>query len=163
MGKEFTESAFLSHLAACQAAMSEGITRALRDSAKELVKDARSTVGHYQEEVGPFPAWAPLTDSTIDDRIRQGFTPDEPGLRTGDMRDSYGAQVSRNKLTLGNTSEKALWFELGRMEQANYQPPRPVIGPVLFSNEAKITKRIARRIAAHLAGSRTLQSGEVDE
>ncbi|KAB8124935.1 hypothetical protein D3W54_12845 [Komagataeibacter medellinensis] len=72
------------------------------------------------------------------------FLPDEPGLRTGDMRDSYGTRVSgealRVEASIGSDDIKAVEFELDRMEQNNYQPPRPELSVAAFRNEGKVAR-----------------------
>src|SRR5690348_1384126 len=60
----------------------------LVEGAEVIAKDARDKLGHYQGEVGPYPAWAPLSPSTQADRVAKGYTPNDPLLRSGDLRDS---------------------------------------------------------------------------
>lgn len=93
MAREFTEQGFLDYLASTPGRLEAQLRTAMKHQASHLQKEAREEVGHYQEAAGPFPAWSPLADSTMDDRIRKGFTPDDPGLRTGGMRDSYMARA----------------------------------------------------------------------
>ncbi|MDT8871609.1 hypothetical protein RAA17_12265 [Komagataeibacter rhaeticus] len=97
-----------------------------------------------------------MADRTIDDRIRKGFSPDEPGLRTGDMRDSYGTRVSdaglRVEASIGSDDIKAVVFEVGRMEQNNYQPPRPELSVAAFRNEQKVAHGIGRMVVRAIEG-----------
>ncbi len=81
-------SAFVDHLAKLPVAIHvaekvglEAATVLLRDKAKE-------SLGTYQEAVGPLPAWRELAQSTQAERSLKGYTPNDPLLRTGDLRDS---------------------------------------------------------------------------
>jgi hypothetical protein len=48
-----------------------------------LIRDeAKSAIGTYRYH------WSELADATKEDRAKKGFSEDEPGLRTGEMRDS---------------------------------------------------------------------------
>ncbi|ANA13383.1 HK97-gp10 family putative phage morphogenesis protein [Acetobacter oryzifermentans] len=159
MAREFTEQGFLDYLASAPVRLEAQLKTAMKHEASHLQKEAREEVGHYQEAAGPFPAWSPLADSTMDDRIRKGFTPDDPGLRTGAMRDSYKASVEGNKIVLGSTSNAAQWFEEGTIKQ----PPRPVIGPAIFRNTETITRHLTESISAAMAGHITALESDVDD
>ena len=67
---------------------------ALEKAAVVVEKRAKEKIGEYQDQAGPFAGWADLADSTKADRIRQGYSEDEPGLRSGEMRDSIEHVVS---------------------------------------------------------------------
>lgn len=159
MAREFTEQGFLDYLASTPVRLEAQLRTAMKHQASHLQKEAREEVGHYQEAAGPFPAWSPLADSTMDDRVRKGFTPDDPGLRTGGMRDSYKASVEGNKIILGSPSDEALWFEEGTIRQ----PPRPVIGPAIFRNTETITKHLAESVSAVMAGHTITPESDVDD
>ncbi|MGA8120389.1 hypothetical protein [Rouxiella badensis] len=96
----------------------------VRDYAKEVEKEAKEEIGHYQQAVGPFEAWAPLAESTQEDRVRRGFSADEPELRTGELRDSIKSEASGLSSIAGSTSEVMLWQENGTAKM----PPRAIIG-----------------------------------
>src|SRR5262249_2308121 len=70
----------------------------------QLVEDrARGKIGRYQRGVGPFPAWEPPADSTVADRVRKGFSPNEPLLRTGEhIRDTIEHEVDKVGLSGGS-------------------------------------------------------------
>lgn len=68
-------------------------TRAALKEGAELVKaEAQNSIGTYQPARGDTPAWAPLSEATKADRVAKGFTPDDPLLRTGELRDSIGVR-----------------------------------------------------------------------
>lgn len=92
--------------------------------ASRIEKDAKGELGTYQSEEYPFDAWASLADSTKKDRVRKGYTPDDPGLRSGEMRDSIGHLTDRNEAVIGSRSDHLVWFEQGTLNQ----PPRSVLG-----------------------------------
>ncbi|PYD80051.1 hypothetical protein CFR80_14305 [Komagataeibacter oboediens] len=149
-GREFTEREFLAFLEERPAALREAQKAGLQQGAELLVTTARDIVGTYQvKDMGNIPPWAELADSTKADRLSQGFTENDPGLRTGEMRAVYEARVTdKPGIILGNPDPVALWFEEGTVRQ----PPRPVIAVALFRKQMTITQRIARRFTAVLAG-----------
>lgn len=61
---------------------------ALKEGAELVKTEAQAKIGHYQGAVGDLPAWAPLSPATQADRIAKGYTPDDPLLRTGALRDA---------------------------------------------------------------------------
>jgi hypothetical protein len=54
-----------------------------------MVRDeAKAALGTYKYR------WPHLAESTQEDRVRKGFSEDEPGLRTGEMRESIEAKIA---------------------------------------------------------------------
>jgi len=92
---------------------------------KEIEETAKEEIGVYQPAFGPFDAWSPLAEATKADRVRQGYSEDEPLLRSGSLRDSIQSEVMGLAAIVGTKSEIGLWQELG----TNRIPPRPFIGP----------------------------------
>lgn len=97
---------------------------AVREYAKEVEKEAKEEIGHYQQAAGPFPAWVPLAESTQQDRVSKGFSADDPELRTGELRDSIKSEASGLSSIAGSTSEVMFWQENGTAKM----PPRSIIG-----------------------------------
>jgi len=90
----------------------------------EIEETAKEEIGVYQPAVGPFEAWAPLAASTKAERVRLGYTEDEPLLRSGQLRDSIESEVTGLAAIVGTKSEIGLWQEVG----TDRIPPRPFIG-----------------------------------
>ncbi|WDZ97986.1 hypothetical protein Herbaro_09455 [Herbaspirillum sp. WKF16] len=124
------------HLLTLQAGMALSLHKGLDEVVTAIQKTAKEEVGHYQGAVGPFPAWAPLAASTQADRVRRGFTADDPGLRRGDMRDSIKKEVALLEGVVGSDDQNLVYFEIG----TDKQPPRPVLGPAVEHNHEKIVK-----------------------
>lgn len=155
MSRKFNEREFLSFLDGLPEALKAVEAKGLEEGAEELLKEARNEIGHYQrDDMGPLPPWAELADSTKADRLYQGFSENDPGLRTGEMRDSYTTQINGQQIILGSSDPVAEVFENGRLDADHFQPPRPVIAVALYRKEEPITEQIARRIAQALAGRR---------
>ena len=137
-------------------ALPRAVHKGVEDGAVRIRKATQAQLGKYLEGPEPGLPTAPLADSTIEQRIREGYTPDDPGLRSGDMRDSYGERVSSEglmvKSTIGSDEIKAVVFEVGRMEQGNYQPPRPELSIAAARNEDRVTRGVARMVVRTLAG-----------
>jgi HK97 gp10 family phage protein len=154
MTKEFNSfGAFAAHLLTRVAATQEMLHLGLRHIAHEIEKTAKEEIGVYQPEVGPFPAWAPLSEFTVEDRIAQGYSPDEPLLREGTLRDSISNEVHGLEAAIGSTSEIAVYQELG----TDKIPPRPFLGPAAYRNEKTIINTTAAAAVAGIAGGNPLQ------
>lgn len=128
--------AFGAHLlrtAAAGAAIEKVI---LKKAAEIIQKDAKARIGTYQDGMGPFPAWANLAESTVDDRIRKGFAPEDPLLRTGEMRNSIGVLIAGNEAIIGTPDAVALHHEMG----TSRMPPRPFLGPAAMHSKEAVEK-----------------------
>jgi hypothetical protein len=111
--------------------------RAAKDIGKHVVAAAKGKLGDYQlsfttPDGFSFPQWAPLAEATNADRISQGYPPDEPLLREGDLRDSISFTVSgawhADTITVGTPSTIGFWQEFGTPDAAHPIQPRPFIG-----------------------------------
>jgi HK97 gp10 family phage protein len=140
--------AFGRHLLAT-AAIGEEVTHHITEQAAEIIKaDAQKRIGEYQEYTGPFNTWAPLAEATVADRVAQGFSPDEPLLRTGELRDSIEAEAKGDKAVVGSTSDIALYQELG----TDKIPPRPFLGPAGYDSKLPIGEMAAKTMIAWICG-----------
>jgi phage gpG-like protein len=154
--KEFDSlTAFAAHLLALDAAEMVALHYGLKEVAHGIEKAAKEEIGHYQPAVGPFPAWAELADSTKADRMRQGFSENDPLLRTGELRDSISSEVVGLEAVVGSDSDVMVWQELG----TKTIPPRPVLGPAAISNEDRIKEILGRVAARGLLGGTSLPAG----
>ncbi|HDR2587274.1 TPA: phage virion morphogenesis protein [Enterobacter ludwigii] len=106
--------------------------------ARTIEEEAKEEIGVYQPAVGPFDAWAPLAESTKADRVRQGYSEDDPLLRSGELRDSISHRVMGLAAVVGSTDDKAVWQEYG----TDRIPPRPFIGPAYVKSFHIITEMV---------------------
>lgn len=120
----------------------------LEQAARIVEREAKAELGHYQQGAGPFPAWAELADSTKDDRVRQGYPENEPGLRSGDMRESIQHVVRGHTAHIGSDDEKLVFFELGTVKQ----PPRAVLSGSLIRKTDAVVQAVGHRFVGHLFG-----------
>ena len=147
--KEFTSlGQFARHLATLEVAVALELRNGLETVARAVKEKAKDEIGEYQAAIGPFPAWAPLAESTVADRVAKGYSPDEPLLRTGEMRDSIDKSVSGMEATIGSTSQIAVYQELG----TDKIPPRPFLGPAVLHNEKLIKQILGRAFVTGLLG-----------
>lgn len=147
--REFSSlGAFAIHLlereVALHVAMHEGLERA----AVAVEKTSKAEFGVYQAGIESFPAWAELAESTKDDRLRAGYTEDDPLLRSGELRDSIGHETEGMTATIGSTSDVMIYHEFG----TNRMPPRPVLGPALHRNKEVIEAILGGAVVAGLVG-----------
>nr|WP_220495205.1 hypothetical protein [Pantoea pleuroti] len=112
-------------MSSASASITNGLEAGFRIIVKEIEETAKKEIGVYQPAYGPFDAWAPLAESTKHDRVRQGYSEDEPLLRSGELRDSIESEVVGLAAIVGTKSEIGLWQEVG----TTHIPPRPFIGP----------------------------------
>lgn len=118
------------------AVMHEGL-----DIAAEMVeKTAKAEFGVYQDAIGPFPQWAELADSTKSERLRLGYSENEPLLRTGALRDSISHETKGLEAEIGSDSDIMVFHEFG----TDKIPPRPVLGPAVHHNIEHILSILGR-------------------
>lgn len=121
---------------------------ALEKAAIIVETRAKEKIGEYQEEAGPFIAWPELADSTKEDRLRQGYTENDPGLRSGEMRASIEHQVADGEAQVGSDDDKLVWFELGTVKQ----PPRSVLGGAVVDEMDRIIEVVGDHAVTALVG-----------
>jgi hypothetical protein len=158
--KEFRDlAAFSEHILKTALAEEIAIRSTLGKCAKAVEVEAKSEIGHYQDEAGPFAAWADLADSTKEDRVRKGYTEDDPGLRSGEMRDSIGTALSVTGLEaqIGSDDDHLAFFELGTSKQ----PPRSVLGTALVRKMPEIQEALGLTVFAALLGKGVVGGGAI--
>lgn len=157
---------FAAHLARLAAAGPE-VTDAIAEQAGEAIRDdAKAKLGHYQPAAGPFKSWAPLAELTMVERMHYGFTPNDPLLRSGQLRDAIECTVRPDGAAVGvphgphiepdgtveDVGEIAMKMELG-----STAPPRPFLGPAAFEAKPKINRMAGRALVAWLIGANWLK------
>lgn len=121
-------------------------THNMLEHAGQVVEDeAKRLIGTYDYD----PRWPELADATKKDRVHQGFPENEPGLRTGEMRDSIHHQVERSRSTvhIGSDDDKLVWFELGTV----HQPPRTVLKGALLNVIDRLEHDLGKQIYGYLS------------
>ncbi|WP_287496913.1 hypothetical protein [Pandoraea sp. CB10b_02] len=141
-------AAFAAEIATLEAGVVFQLHQGLEAVATKIEHTAKKEIGEYQEAVGPFPAWEELAESTKADRVRQGYTENDPGLRSGQMRDSIEHQTQGLEAVIGSNDDRLVWFELGTTKQ----PPRPVLGPAVEHNHEAIRKIVGGAVVKGLLG-----------
>ncbi len=85
------------------------------------------------------PGWDPLAPPTIADKTRKGYPTPAPLLRTGELRESIGAEAEAVPGgvdgVVGSTSRHASFHEIG----SSREPPRPFLGPALMLAEQPLS------------------------
>jgi hypothetical protein len=122
--------------------------RLLEHACVEIETLAKEKFGEYQDQAGPFAAWAPLAQATVDDRIAKGYSPNNPLLRSGETRDSIEHKVSGHEGHVGSDSDVLLFLELG----TNKMPARSTLGAAAFEKEPEIREETGIGFSAWLAG-----------
>jgi phage gpG-like protein len=145
--KEFSSiGGFIAHMAAMEAAVALELHRGLKKCATAIEGTAKSEFGVYQGDVGAFSAWAPLAESTQEQRKSLGYTPDDPLLRSGDLRDTVTHEVNGTEAVIGSDSDVMVYQELGTPTI----PPRAVLGPAAIRNKPLIEKTLGAAVAKGL-------------
>ena len=140
--------AFAAHLLALHARDKIVEHEALETACVQIEKRAKEKFGEYQAQAGQFAAWAPLAESTVDDRVSQGYSPDDPLLRSGETRDSIEHKVVGNEGHVGSDSDILLWLELGTEKM----PARSTLGGAAFELGPTIAEEIGLEFVAFLSG-----------
>ncbi|HEX7854436.1 MAG TPA: HK97-gp10 family putative phage morphogenesis protein [Sphingobium sp.] len=133
---------------AAEVAINRNARKALERVATKVEKTAKSEFGAYQPATGSFAAWEELAESTQEERARLGYTPDDPLLREGDLRDSISHEVADLVAVIGSTSEIAEHHEFGTSKM----PPRPFLGPAVERNKKAIIKELGGAVVDGLIG-----------
>jgi phage gpG-like protein len=123
---------------------------ALEHCAEHVETEAKGRIGHYNGPSGPFPAWAPLAESTVVDRASKGHPADQPLLRTGEMRESIHREVSENEAVIGSDSEIALAQEAG----TDKIPPRSFLGAAGAASLPMISATFGMAIVTAVRGAK---------
>ena len=118
--------------------------------------EAKAEIGYYQPQVGDFPAWAPLADSTEAEKARLGAPLGAPLLRHGGLYASFGHEVlSHDEGIVGSTDPTLIYHEFGTEKM----PPRPVLGPAVFKSRKEIERILGRAVVAGILGGEVVQDG----
>ncbi len=153
--REFNDLAsFALHFASTVVAIEKTTHDALDTAAQIIEKDAKKRIGKYQPAVGPHPGWAVLTEETQAERERLGFTPNDPLLRTGGLRDSIQREVHGGTAVIGSKELVAAVQEFGNSRI----PARPFMGPAAFANKKKIQDVIGKAAVRGLFGGEAIHS-----
>ncbi len=120
---------------------------ALEKSAQLVEKRAKAIIGHYQDDTGPFPQWADLSDVTIADKAAKGYAVPAPLLREGDLRDSIEHTTGLHTALVGSDSDIAVYQELGThgpgVGPSGYHvPPRSFLGAAAFQKEDEVAEML---------------------
>ena len=130
---------------------------ALERAARVVKTEAKAELGQYQDAAPPLVGWAELAQATKDQRVALGFTENDPGLRSGEMRDGIEHEVEvtahvgtilHGRATIGSADDKMLWFEIG----TERQPPRSALGGALVRKTNEVVDIIGHGAAAALTG-----------
>ena len=141
MAMEFgSPSAFARYLAEMEVRLHEAKHEGLKKASEMLVHEIRDEIGHYQGPVHGLPGWAELSERTQEERVKVGFTPDDPLHRTGGLAASYEYEVHEDHSTVGSPDPVAGWQENGTPDAKFPIPPRPVVGGSLFRRADDIVK-----------------------
>ena len=143
------------HLARFLAALPQEIAEAqqkgLEQAAKLIEREAKAEIGIYQGPAGPFAAWRPLAQATREDRVRKGYTPNDPLLRTGDLRDSITHEVGEREAVIGSDNQIAVYQELG----TRAIPARSFLGGAAVRKSDEVAAILGRHAMAALVGAGT--------
>jgi hypothetical protein len=117
---------------------------ALEEAAVIVETEAKAALGTYDY------GWPQLAQSTQEQRSAQGFTPNDPGLRSGEMRDSLGHKVEGDTAHIGSDDDHLVYFELGTSKQ----PPRSDLAKAAMSKEKEVCQLLGRGTMPLLTGSK---------
>ena len=132
---------FAAHLGRAAVLVHETEHEALEHIGKVVEAEAHAIPGVYQD------GWQSLAEATKKDREAHGYPADEPLLRSGQLRDSYGHKVVGDAVYIGSDRPEALWMETGTKNM----PPRSVLVTATIKKKAEIEEAGAKAIGKALA------------
>jgi hypothetical protein len=132
---------FVAFLAGVSASMPVARRKALEIGCQIIETEAKRVLGTYDYH------WPELADSTKADRVHQGYPANEPGLRSGEMRDSIEHVVRdigflETEGQVGSNEDKAVFFELG----TSRQPARSFLVGAAMKKSDAVEAAIGRTI-----------------
>ncbi len=121
----------------------EAAEPALAEAGAEIKDRAQQKLGLYNA------GWEQLKDETQAARERKGFSPNEPLLVTGHLRDSITFEVGPGRVRVGVKSEGSP--DIGVIAEVQelgngHIPPRPFLVPALHENRDYIGRLISESI-----------------
>ena len=148
-----TLASFIAHMEQMAVQVHHETSNALHKAADVVQAEAKAEIGHYQDRAGPFEAWKELAETTKADRAAHGFAPNDPLLRTGELRDSIKTHVTvhgigSGEAHIGSDSEIALFQEIGTRKI----PPRSFLGGAIVRKLDAIKAICGRHAVASITG-----------
>lgn len=129
----FSPNSFAAFLAGAAFEIEHGKDKGLEKACVILETEAKRVIGTYDYQ------WPQLAPSTQADRARKGFPPNEPLLRTGELRDSIGHTVGHGEAWVGSNSKIAVYQELG----TRTIPPRSFLSGAVSAKQEEVEKVFA--------------------
>jgi hypothetical protein len=111
---------------------------------EHVEREAKDALGTYDY------GWPQLAPSTQEQREKQGYTPNDPGLRRGDMQASIGHTVEGDTAHVGSDDDNLVYFELGTSKQ----PPRSDLAKAAMTREKEVCELLGKRTVPLLTGSK---------
>jgi HK97 gp10 family phage protein len=140
---------FIAHLAGASMRIERETNKALERAARLVEAEAKAAIGDYQPEAAPFAAWAQLADVTVAEKEKLGYAPpDNPLLRTGELRDSIDHAVGDKEAVVGSNSPVAEYQELG----TRHIPPRSFLGGAAVRKGPEVAEILGSATVMALVG-----------
>lgn len=139
---------FGGHLLAEEVAVRTALEGALDRVLAKIEKTAKDEFGTYQGAVGPHPGWPELAESTQERRVAAGYTPNDPLLASGELKESTERERHGLEGVVGTKDPEMLYLEFGTSKM----PARPVFGPAAFRNKETIQRLVGAAVVAGLIG-----------
>ena len=149
------------HIGGRTLALDAAIESALESVGKHVEEAIQVKFGQYQDASGSYPAWAQLTETTRRERLRLGFTPNDPLLRTGASRGSVSFVTDsgpiEDSVTIGSTSQIVFFHEVGyfNARTQRFVEPRATHGPALIEERDKIRSLLGTAVVVGMTRGRS--------
>lgn len=139
---------FIGHMAASINHLKHAEHAAMEKACLLVENEAKASIGHYQQQAGPFLPWQELSEATKDERVRLGFPENEPLLRTGQMRDSIQHVVGDREGCIGTDDPIAEYQELG----TSRIPPRSFLAGAAVRKGPQVAHILGLSVVRALVG-----------
>jgi HK97 gp10 family phage protein len=146
---------FLVHVTAATVAVKQAEHAALKNAALLIEREAKGEIGTYQPQVGPFPEWAPLAESTEASKKSKGYPAGAPLLASGQMRARISHEIDGLDAVIGSPDDIAVFHEFGTSKM----PPRPIFGPAVYKNLEKLHFIIGTEVVAGIIEGKVASGG----
>ena len=132
--------------------------------------ESQAEIGHYQSGLGPFEDWGPLAARTVRDRKKLGYTPNDPLLRSGTLRDAIESRVDvdAREAAIGvpsrmvpDASRPGREFDIGMIAEVQEEgdehvPPRSFLGGAMCRRADEIVDATVKPLIRLLEGEEDL-------
>jgi hypothetical protein len=147
--RELSIAEFVGFLSGAVVEIDKAEREALEKACVVVEDEAKRVLGTYDY------GWPELAEATQTEREKQGYSANDPLLRTGELRDSIEHHViDSREAEVGSNNDAAVYAELGTITE----PPRPFLSGAAAHKGQEVADIIGEEVVKVLLGGRAVAS-----